>query len=189
MATTPFPWTEPLRLRFTALDPTQTHIFDAGAPEPPIIFAPSSQRSSRTWSDTLGSSHEPGNSHWNGPLGALRLSVTGDITPEEPVPIGPPSAESSPSPSRTAPETSSASQPLYVVHTESGRARWLRRRRTYVSLGSGQPVATIFWPAMRPFSKPSVEMARRGGGHVKLESMRTWVRERWRGLRDREDNR
>ncbi|KAI0033477.1 hypothetical protein K488DRAFT_69875 [Vararia minispora EC-137] len=184
MTTTPFPWTEPLRLRFTALDPRQTSLYDAGPPSPPLVFAARSRSSGSTEAGSAATSTASANG-WDGPGGALRLSVMGDPSPEPPALVGPASTESS-----AAPRTP-ATRPLYVVHTEHRRARWPRRLRTFVSRGdsaaAGARVATIFWPASRA-GRAAVELAHGARGRIEIEGWRGWMRGRWRwrwgGARD-----
>ncbi|KZV71124.1 hypothetical protein PENSPDRAFT_415266 [Peniophora sp. CONT] len=149
MATPTFPWTEPLRLTFTRLDPGRTSVLNAGAPSPPIVFRSGHTTPSQTPSRIIATNVDlPGGLLWsssNGQALPFGCSSTDSLSLEH----VPPEPVESPAPP----------QPLYVVFPKPRRRMrfWRKKRKTYIVRGDGgaEPVATIVWPAFRP---PRVEM-------------------------------
>ncbi|KAI0314217.1 hypothetical protein OF83DRAFT_1085806 [Amylostereum chailletii] len=177
---TSFPWTEPIRLRFTTLDPTHTSLVDAGPPSPSLRFR--SVHSSRP-----GSSSSSGVFAGNGgptpplsPPSSLPPTHTPSLA-HTPVP----STWSSPSDRPPA-----SPPPAYVVASRAGPTGqgWMSRRGQTWILRDGQPVeepvATIEW---RPLREPRVVLGAwaRGRARVERESVMQWIGGGWRRRRKR----
>lgn len=180
MATPTFPWTEPIRLTFSSLDPGRTSVRNAGAPSPPIAF-----RSGHT-TPQPPSRMMPG-TNVDLPVGLLWSSSNGQALPFSRVSqcSSTDSLSLEYAPSEPVESPKAHHQPLYVVFPDPKRRRsvrfWKRKRKTYIVRGGGgaEPVATIVWPE---FHAPEVEMAGglaydRGRG-PSIHLRRSWDRRR-----------